>query len=218
MAVENAYFDKLLEQWYPDIYRFCFLLSCHGESAREIAFQVFLYAGADGNFPSETDKASVKLFSYAAKTCEDYYLRRIRRLPSQEALQESVCFSVSDSLWNFLKRPPKQKAVFFLHNNLGFSSQQIGEILNLRPPQVDKLFASASRLSFLSSDDAASIIPDYETSSQISDDLYMRFEERNVKLENQLRDMRLSMDQAIGWIALGILGLFAAAAFYSSRL
>ncbi|MCI9360813.1 MAG: sigma-70 family RNA polymerase sigma factor [Hungatella sp.] len=218
MAVENADFDKLLEQWYPDIYRFCFLLSCHGESAREITFQVFLYAGADSNFPSEADKSSVKLFSYAAKTCEDYYLRKIRRLPSQDALQASVCFSVSDSLRNFLKRPPKQKAVFFLHNNLGFSSQQIGEILNLRPSQVDRLFASVSRSSFLSPDDAASIIPDYETSSQVSDDLYLRFEERNVKLENRLRDMRLSMDRAIGWIALGILGLFAAAAFYSSRL
>lgn len=218
MAVETAYFDKLLEQWYPDIYRFCFLLSCHGDAAREIAFQTFLYAGADGGFPLQEEEASVKLFAYAAKTCEDYYLRRMRRLPSVQALQSSVSFPVSDTLRNFLKLPPRQKAALFLQANLGFSSRQIGEILKLRPSQTDRLLSLSSRRSPLTPEDAASIVPDHETSSQLSDDLYMRFEERNVRLENRLRDIRLFMDQSILRIALAILGIFAAAAFYTSRL
>lgn len=218
MAVENSNFDHLLEQWYPDIYRFCFLLSCHGDAAREITFQVFLYAGADKAFPAEADQASVKLFSYAARTCEDYYLRSMRRRPSPSALRDSVCFPVSDALRDFLKLPQKQKAALFLHANLGFSSEQISRILNIRPSQAGRLLTSSPSHLSLPPDEASVIIPDYETSSQISDDLYMRFEERNVELENRLRNIRLSMDRAILWIALGILGIFAAAAFYTSGL
>lgn len=218
MAVENPCFDKLLEQWYPDIYRFCFLLSCHGDAARDIVFQVFLYAGADKSFPAQPDEACTKLFSYAARTCQDYYLRRMRRFPSQDALQASVCFPVSDTLINFLKLPPRQKAAWFLQAGPGLSSRQIGEILKLRPSQTDRLLSLSARGVSLSQEDMASITPDYETSSQIEDALYMRFEERNVKLENRLRDIRLFMDQAILWIALGLLGILGAAAYYTAGL
>lgn len=218
MALENANFDSLLTRWYPDIYRFCFLLSCHGDAAREIVFQTFLYAGADNCFPTQDLEASVKLFSYAAKTCEDYYLRRMRRIPSRNALCESVTFPISDSLWLFLKLPTRQKGALFLHKNLGFSPQQVSQILRVSLAKTGRLLAPSACESALSQEDSASIVPDYETASQLSDDLYMRFEERNVKLENRLRSIRLSMDQFIPWIALAILGIFAAAALYTSGL
>jgi hypothetical protein len=67
-------------------------------------------------------------------------------------------------------------------------------------------------------EETAVILPDSETADQISDELYLRFEERSVGLENRLRSIRLFMDHAILWIAMGILALCAAAVFYTSRL
>jgi hypothetical protein len=67
-------------------------------------------------------------------------------------------------------------------------------------------------------EETAVILPDSETADQISDELYLRFEERSVGLENRLRSIRLFMDHAILWIAMGILVLCAAAVFYTSRL
>ncbi len=218
MILENTNFDTILTCWYPDIYRFCFLLSCHGDAAREIAFQAFLYAGADSHFPVQEPEASIRLFSYAAKTCEDYYLRRMRRIPSRDVLSESVTFSIHDSLWSFLKLPTRQKAALFLHRNLAFSPQQVSQILHISLAKVNRLLSPAACESALSQEDCSSIVPDSETASQISDDLYMRFEDRNVRLENRLRNIRLSIDQSIPWIALAILGIFAAAALYTSGL
>jgi hypothetical protein len=70
----------------------------------------------------------------------------------------------------------------------------------------------------LTLEETAVILPDSETADQISDELYLRFEERSVGLENRLRRIRLFMDHAILWIAMGILALCAAAVFYTSRL
>ncbi len=218
MTVKNTNFDSLLNQWYLDVYRFCFLLSCHGDAARDLVFQTFLYAGADPNFPDKEPEASMKLFSYAFKTCNDYYLRKMRRIPSRKILSESVTFFVSDTLLNFLKLPVKKKAALVLHKNLSFSISQTQGILNLSHGKAEKLLSPSASKAALSQEDYVSILPDHETASQISDDLYIRFEERNVKLENRLRDIRLAMDQSIIWIALIILGIFGAAALYSSGL
>lgn len=215
MSKVNSCLDSLLEQWYLEVYRFCFLLSCHGEAAREIAFQTFLYAGADEHFPNDEHTASLKLFSYAYKTCEDYYLRRLRRRPGRVQLQQSVDFPVSDALWSFLHSSPEQKGAIFLCTRLGFSPEEISVIMKLRKSKLSRILAKEAALS---SKELDAILPDSETLSQISDELYLRFEERSVGLENRLRSLRLSMDRAIIWIALGILLLFAAAALYTARL
>lgn len=211
----NSSLDGLLEQWYFDVYRFNFLLSCHGDAAREITFQTYLYAGADAGFPEAEEAAAQQLFSYAAKTCDDYFLRHMRRISSREKLQQSVSFPISDALWHFLKLPAEEKGILFLHFNMGFSKSQISEILKLRSGKVSRVLSHGTMLPL---EETAVILPDSETADQISDELYLRFEERSVGLENRLRSIRLFMDHAILWIAMGILALCAAAVFYTSRL
>lgn len=41
MTMPNQSLDLLLNQWYADVFRFSFLLSCHTEAAREITFRPF---------------------------------------------------------------------------------------------------------------------------------------------------------------------------------
>jgi hypothetical protein len=98
---------------------------------------------------------------------------------------------------------------------MGFSQKQISDIMRLRSGRVSRILSDKI---MLSPAETAVILPDSETADQISDELYLRFEERSVGLENRLRSIRLFMDHAILWIALGILILFAAAVFYTARL
>ena len=216
MSKVNQELDRMLEQWYPDVYRFCFLMSCQAQAAEEIAFQTFLYAGSEPEFEGiQPEEEAFHLFRRAAQTCEDYYLRRMRRMPSRSRLQESVSFPIGDALWELLRRPYRQKAVLFLHYNMGFSAGQIFDLLKSRTVKPERLLGS---LPPLAPELTASIIPDEETLEQVSDELYLRFEERNVRLENRLRNLRYVMDRAVVWIALLILILFAAAAVYTSNL
>ncbi len=215
MTMPNQSLDLLLNQWYADVFRFSFLLSCHTEAAREITFQTFLYAGCDDYFSEDENEMAAKLFSYAFKTCEDYYLRRLRPLPSRKTLESVAAFPISDELWAFLKKPIKSKAAWFLSSVLLFSPDQIGQILHTRPAKIQSLLSLTSAPS---SETIQNIVPDWETTSHFSDDLYLRFEERNVKLENKLRSFRQLTDQAVVWAALGLLLLFGAAAWYTQGL
>lgn len=63
-----------------------------------------------------------------------------------------------------------------------------------------------------------SIQPPENGAGQMVSELYLRFEERNVPLENKLRRFRLWWDRAVIWIAAVILVLFAAAAYYTAHL
>lgn len=215
MSKANDDLDGLLESWYPDVYRLCFLLSCHGVSAREITFQTFLYAASQECAFPDSEEAAVYVFSCAIKTCDDYFLRRFRRVKSRKQIQESVSFPISDRLWDFLKLPFSRKAALYLHGALGMSPETVARILHLTPAKTGRLL---SRSFSLEPEELRVICPDPEDSAQISDELYLRFEERNVSLENRLRDLRLSLDRAIPWIAVGILVLFAAAAAYTAHL
>lgn len=215
MTTPNQSLDLLVNQWYTDIFRFSFLLSCHPKAAEEITFQTFLYAGCDDLFPEEDIQKAAKLFSYAFKTCEDYYLRRLRPRPSRNVLENAADFPISDELWNFLKNPIKAKAAWFLSSSLLFSPDQIGQILHVRSAKAKSLLSLKSALS---PETVQSIVPDWETTSHFCDDLYLRFEERNVKLENKLRSFRQLTDQAVVWAALGLLLLFGAAAWYTKSL
>ena len=165
MTMPNQSLDLLLNQWYADVFRFSFLLSCHTEAAREITFQ--------------------------------------------------TAFPISDELWAFLKKPIKSKAAWFFSSVLSFSPDQIGQILHTRPAKIQSLLSLTSAPS---SETIQNIVPDWETTSHFSDDLYLRFEERNVKLENKLRSFRQLTDQAVVWAALGLLLLFGAAAWYTQGL
>ncbi len=53
---------------------------------------------------------------------------------------------------------------------------------------------------------------------QLGDNLLMRWQERNVPLENRLLRIRSAADRLVPYLALALVLLCAAAAWYTSRL
>lgn len=218
MSAINPCLDSLVKDWYAEVYSFCFIMTGHEEAAREITFQTFLYAGADEHFPQEEHAVHLQMMTYAVRTCEDYYLRRIRPRPDRKQLEQLLNFPIRDPLYQFLCDSLVQKAAIVLRFHHGFTIQEIADILKLRPKKVSYLvekgyfFDPTEYRAFAPKSD-----PD-DTIAQFSDELYLRFEERSVGVENKLRSIRLAADKNIGWVALGILILFAAAALYTAYL
>ena len=220
MPINNPDLDSILNQWQPEIYRFCLLLSCRTEAAEDIMFQTFLYIGAE--LPSSRarqseEETAVHLFRYAFRTCEDYYYRKMRRRPKREQFQESVPFPVSDQLWQVMKLPFKTRAVLLLLACSNFTHEDIVRILPIRPEKVAKLSPGEEELSRLSAL-LMTIRQNDMAASQLSGRLAMRFQERNVPLENRLRDIRAWIDHIVIWLAGAIILLCAAAVWYTSRL
>ncbi|KIR02143.1 hypothetical protein P261_00957 [Lachnospiraceae bacterium TWA4] len=50
MSAINPDIDRILENFYYEIYRYNFLLTGHGVSAKEVTFQTFLYMGDEKRY------------------------------------------------------------------------------------------------------------------------------------------------------------------------
>lgn len=225
MSPVNPTLDSILETWYYDVYRFAFLISGNGRSAEEITFQTFLYVGADSAIGPDPESRGA-VFGKAWQTCEEFYLRRMRRIKGRKQVQESAAFPVSDKLWQYLKLPVKKRAALFLMANLQFTPEEAAHALGPGPGRAGRLWGrdgitSGNSLPFvdaLPDEEVRAIMPDRNFTLQFGDSVFLRFEERSVGLENRLRQFRLAADRAVPWIAVGILILFAAAVIYTAGL
>lgn len=218
MAIQHSDFDTLLENWYSRVYQFCFLVTTQSSAADDLTFQTFLYAGSEPA-PDTKEAQSVRLFALAWKSCEDYFYRKMRKRSSRESVEKEWGFSsessISDEEWNVLNSSPSKKAAWYLSQTADFSSQDIAQILGCSVSHAQQMTGDHS-LPY----PAALIekIPPKESFDEMSDRIYLRFEQRNVGLENKLRNFRLFWDKAVIWIALAIVVLFAAAAFYTAAI
>lgn len=262
-------FDALLNKYYTFVYQYAFLVSCNDTSAKDIAFQTYLYTGDNVrkyaitgksvNKQPETAKVSMpepreaksqlqipsvkslaeqapaasaltdaagersvsenrelllRLFTNCNTVIDDFFLRHLRRRKSRSVIESSVDFTITDRLWELMRMPLLRKQALYLLYCMDFTPEEVSTLLHI--PE--------SRLPSVSPADAAGlkellkpVQPDEETLSSISDDLYLRFEKRNVTLENKLRDIRLFFDRHILWIA-GMLILFMLlAAMYTAQ-
>lgn len=215
MQISYPDFDNLLENHYDGVYRLCFLLTVRPSDAWQAAFQTFLYMGAQTEGADDETAGQDALYAWCIRTCTDYYYRKIRRRPRRSEFQKLVPFPISDQLWELMRLPLRKKAYLFLTCYLKLPPERTAGIMEAisgaetntksRPPG-DWYGAIAS------------IIPPENGSAQLSSEIYLRFEERNVPLENRLRNIRFLWDRAVVWIALAVVLLFAAAAYYTANL
>lgn len=228
MQISYPSFDQLVTNHFPDVYRLCLLLTKDPSSAWQTAFQTFLYMGTIAEpFPDEAAEQNA-LFSWCVRTCTDYYYRKIRRKKRREFFEQEVPFPVSDSLWELLGLPLQKKAAVFFNDYLGFAPERTRLIL-----KGDDLTQNASHKTSVTPQGpkgakepgneqwqqaVASIRPAEDAASQLLGEIYLRFEERNVSLENKLRNIRYWWDHAVIWIAAAIILLFAAAAWYTAQI
>lgn len=215
MQISHPDFDGLLEKHFADIYRLSFLLTALPADAWQATFQTFLYLGAQTESFLDEKTEQDALYGFCIRTCTDYYYRKIRRRPRRERFEKLVPFAVSDRLWALMGLPFHKKAALFLTCYLDLPSIQAAHILQSHAKTGGN---PAGCEAAQWRDTIASIRPAADGASQMSSQIYLRFEERNVPLENRLRRIRLWLDQAVIWIAVAIVLLFAATAYYTAGL
>lgn len=215
MQISYPDFDNLLEKHYDGIYRLSFLLTVRPPDAWQAAFQAFLYMGAQTEGADGETAGQDALYAWCIRTCTDYYYRKIRRLPRRSEFQKLVPFPVSDQLWELMRLPLRKKAYIFLTCYLELPPERAAGIMEaLSGAEIGaKNCPSGDWYGAI-----ASIRPPENGSGQLSNEIYLRFEERNVPLENRLRNIRFLWDRAVIWIALALVLLFAATAHYTASL
>lgn len=211
-------FDGLVERWQGAVYPFCFLLVQTPGDARQAVFQTFLYLGARAERLAPEEERE-QVFAFALRSCEDFFYRKGRRPIRRRELEGAVSFPVEDGLWQLIRRPLKEKAAFYLVACLGCSAEEAGRALREPAGRVERLAqvpGAFGREALVRA--VAGIAPDPEWVEGLLDELYFRFEERSVGVENKLRDLRLNVDRAVPWAALAVILLCVAAALYTASL
>ncbi len=223
MQISYPAFDQLVTEHFTDVYRLCFLLTGEPAGAWQTTFQTFLYMGTQKEEFTDPDAEQDALYRWCVHTCTDYYYRKIRKRPRRARFQENVPFSVSDGLWTLLGMPFKKRASVFFTCYLGYTQEHTRHILNKKAGHQPAPHRAAGSSSSDVSEDQwreaiSSVSPAEDGEAQMLSEIYLRFEERNVPLENKLRDIRSWWDHSVIWIAAAILLLFAAAAWYTARI
>ena len=201
-------FDEIYLLHAQGIYRLCFLLSRRKEAAKGLTFDSFLRLGAAKAEQVQSQAQAVSLlYEAAVRLCDDYYLRKARRKPKRALLdQMDLPFAVTDELYALLGEPFERRALAGLLA-AGFSRDEACQMIRRarslpapRPNVTDDQVAACKNVCMTQED-----------SLDVSDQVYARFAERSVGVENAIHGFKSSFDRAAPLLALGVLALFAIA-------
>lgn len=110
----------------------------------------------------------------------------------------SLPFPITDNLCVFLKLPLAQRGAFCLAH-AGFSEAEIAKIAGKSAAH----FACSSTPKADSAREAvSSILFDEGDADAMSDEIYARFAERSVGVENRIHDFRIGFDKIAPYLAL----------------
>ena len=209
-----THFDAYYERWAAQAGALCTLLCRHRADSLDVAFQSLLRLGGAKNPEIGEDEARMLLFASAVRLSDDYYLKKMRRLPARKKLAARMPSSLTDSLYALLRLPFKKRAALALAH-FGFSQEEAAQLLKVRPQ------AAASLLADPGIDGWQQAIDDLLLSEDelyvMNDRIVERFLERSVGVENAIHDARNLFDRSAPYLALGVLLLFAIAVWYVSR-
>jgi len=210
-----SHFDGYFEKWSAQIGALCTLLCRNRRDSLDVAFQSLLRLGGAKNSEIEESEARMLLFSSAVRLCDDYYLKKMRRMPSRKRLAaQALPFEMTDSLYALLRLPFKKRAALAL-SRFGFSESEISEILRVRPQAAASLIADPAIPGWKDALDSLLLTEDEQY--VMSDRITERFAERSVGVENAIHDARNLFDRVVPWLALAVLALFAFSVWFVSR-
>jgi len=210
-----SHFDAYYEKWSAQIGALCYLLCRNRRDSLDVAFQSLLRLGGTKNAEIEETDARLLLFSSAVRLSDDYYLKKMRRLPSRRTLNvQTLPFEMTDSLYAFLKLPFKKRAALAL-SQFGFSASEIAQFLHIAPQAAASLLADPGISGWKEAVCSTQLTEDEQY--VMSDRIVERFAERSVGVENFIHDARNLFDRAAPWLALGVLALFALSVWFVSR-
>ena len=208
-------FDDFFAAWNQDVYRLCFAMTENAKDARNLTFKTFLRLGAAKDPQMKEKDAKFLLFSSGFTLCVDYFGRKMRHRPDRKALDAmNLPFPITDNLCALLKHPLKQRGALCLAQS-GFSEDEIAKIAGRSASQ----FACASTPEAASTREAvSSIVFAEDDADAMNDEIYARFEERSVGVENKIHDIRIRFDQIAPYLALAALAIFAVAVYVSFKM
>ena len=208
-------FDDFFSAWHQDVYRLCFAMTGSAKDARDLTFKTFLRLGAAKDPKIKEIEAKFLLFSSGYTLCVDFFGKKMRRMPGRKALEAmNLPFPVTDSLCVLLRYPLARRGALCLAQS-GFSEEEIAKIAGKSAAQ----FACASTSETASArETVSSIVFDENGADALSDEIYARFEERSVGVENAIHDFRIRFDRLAPYLALAVLVIFAVAVYVSVKM
>ncbi len=198
------------------VYRLCLLLTLRPAKAERAAFQSFLYLAGETR-PLSTEEARHALYRFAYRASEDAWYRKGAAPMKKAAFEELAGVTVSDGLWRLMKRSLKRRAAVFLVHGAHFSVQDAARVLGVRRARAEAWLTAEEDAEALCGE-LAEIASAGAWGEQLADNVLMRWQERNVPLENGLLRFRSAADRLVPYLALAALLLCAAAVWYTSRL
>jgi len=208
-------FDAYYELWHREIGALCYILCRDRAGANDVAFQTFLrLGGAKDPEISESD-ARFLLYHSAVRLCDDYYLKKMHRMPGRKALSaQDLPFPVTDGLYALMCLPFRRRAALALAQ-FGFSQRELAKILGVRAGTVQKLTADPGIDGWQEALESVKLTED--EALLMNDRIYTRFAERSVGVENAIHDARNAFDRALPYLAAAVICLFALAVWYVNR-
>ena len=150
-------------------------------------------------------QAKALLYGAAVRLCDDYYLKKARRLPARGWLEEAeLPFAVTDGLWALLREPFARRAMAGLCA-AGFDGDEAYALLrSARRLPARRLTPGEAQLAA-----CQNVCLTQEETLAVSDEVYARFAERSVGVENAIHGAKSAFDRALPLLALLVLALFA---------
>ena len=211
-----THFESYYSKWHREICALCYILCRERAGSLDVAFQTFLRLGGakDGEI-GESD-ARFLLYNSAVRLSDDFYLKKMHRLPSFKKLQaQALPFPVTESLYAFLRLPFRRRAALAL-TQFGFSQNELAKILGVRAGSVQALVRDPGIDGWQEA--LMSVMPTEDEALIMSDRIYTRFAERSVGVENAIHDARNAFDRALPYLLAAVLAVFALAVWYVSHL
>ena len=210
-----THFDAYYEKWHREIGALCYILCRERTGSLDVAFQTFLRLGGAKNPDIAEDEARILLYKSAVRLCDDFYLKRMHRMPGRKKLAaQDLPFPVTDALYALMRLPFRRRAALAL-TQFGFSQDELAEILGVRAGAVSALITDPAIPGWQDALESTKLTED--EALMMNDRIYTRFAERSVGVENAIHDARNAFDRALPYLALAVLAVFALAVWYVRR-
>jgi len=206
----DAYFDK----WSAQVGALCFLLCRDKTGADYASFQSLLRLGGAKDKAIDEGAARILLFKSAVRLSDDFYLKKMRRMPRPEhLLGMGLHFPVTTPLYTLLCQNFYRRAALAL-SRFGFTEKEISDITGRTVQGVRKLLASPPEGWEEALD---SMLLTEDQTLELSDRIYERFSERTVSVENVIHDLRNGFDRIAPYLAAVVFALCAYAVWYVKK-
>lgn len=211
-----THFETYYEQWHGEIGALCYILCRSRAGSLDVAFQTFLRLGGAKNPDIGHKEARFLLYNSAVRLCDDYYLKKMHRMPGRKKLEaQDLPFAVTDALYALMRLPFRRRAALAL-TQFGFSQDELAEILGVRAGAVQKLTEDPGIEGWQNALESVKLTED--EALEMNDRIYTRFAERSVGVENAIHDARNAFDRALPYLATAVLAIFALAVWYVQRI